>query len=94
MTLGKSATKRKSKTLYSPDEFLSKCIYVREGNLADLKLKNGLFMDISGPKLGATLIMYKNGLIFPLCSSLTLRRPQMSLDSRYCQEDMKNLKRE
>ena len=51
-------------------------------------------MDISGPKLGATLIMYKNGLIFPLCSSLTLRRPQMSLDSTYCQEDMKNWKRE
>ena len=66
----------------------------RQGNLADLKLKNGLFKHIGGPRLGATLVINKNGLIFPVCSSLTLRRPQMSLDSRYCQEDMKNLKRE
>ena len=55
---------------------------LREGNLADLKLKNGLFKHISGPRLGAKLIMNKNGLIFPMCSSMTLRRPQMSLDSR------------
>ena len=61
-------------------------IFIREGNLADPKLKNGLFKHISGPRLGAKLIMNKNGLIFPMCSSMTLRRPQMSLDSRYCQE--------
>ena len=46
---------------------------------ADLKLKNGLFKHISGPRLGEKLIMNKNGLIFPMCSLLTLRRPQMSL---------------
>ena len=66
----------------------------RLGNLADLKLKSGLFKHISGPRLGAKLIMNKNGLLFPMCSSMTLRRPQTSLDSRYLQEDMKNLKRE
>ena len=63
-------------------------------HLTDLKSKNGLFTNISGPKLGATLIMNKNGLLFRMCSYVTLRRTQMSLDSRYFQEDMKNLKRE
>ena len=66
----------------------------RQGNLAGLKLKSGLFKHISGPRLGANLIMNKNSLLFPMCSCMTLRRPQMSLDSRYFQEDMKNLKRE
>ena len=66
----------------------------RLGNLAGLKLKSGLFKRISGHRLGAKLIMNKNGLIFLMCSSMTLRRPQISLDSRYFQEDMKNLKRE
>jgi hypothetical protein len=69
-------------------------VKIREGNLADLKLKNGHFKHITGPRLGAKLIMNKNGLLFTMCSYVTLRRPQMSLDSRYCQEDMKNLKRE
>jgi hypothetical protein len=68
--------------------------YIRLGNLADLKLKSGLFKHICGPRLGAKLIMNKNGLLFQMCSSMTLRRPQTSLDSRYFQEDMKNLKRE
>ena len=66
----------------------------RQGNLADLKSKSGLFKHISGPRLGAKLIMNKSGLLFTMCSYVTLRRPQMSLDSRYFQEDMKNLKRE
>ena len=69
-------------------------IDIRHGNLAGLKLKNGLFKHISGPRLGATLIMNKNGLLFLICSSMTLRRPQTSLDSIYFQEDMKNLKKE
>ena len=40
----------------------------------DLKFKNGLFFHISGPRLGATLIMNKNGLLFSICSSMTLRK--------------------
>ena len=70
------------------------CVEIREGILAELKLKNGLFKHIGGPRLGATLVKNKSGLIFTMYSSLTLRRPQMCLDSIYCQEDMKNLKRE
>ena len=66
----------------------------REGILEGLKFKSGLFKHISGPRLGATLIMNKNGLLFLICSSMTLRRPQTSLDSIYFQEDMKNLKKE
>ena len=58
-------------------------VFSRQGNLADLKLKSGLFKHISGPRLGTKLIMNKNGLLFTMCSSMTLRRPQTSLDSRY-----------
>ena len=46
----------------------------RCGKLADLKLKSGLFKHISGPRLGARLVMNKNGLIIPMCSSMTLRK--------------------
>ena len=73
---------------------VSELLNIRQGNLADLKSKSGLFKHISGPRLGAKLIMNKNGLLFTMCSYVTLPRPQMSLDSRYFQEDMKNLKRE
>ena len=73
---------------------LANTVYSRCGKLADLKLKSGLFKHISGPRLGAKLIMNKNGLLFTMCGSMTPRRPQMSLDSRYFQEDMKNLKKE
>ena len=47
---------------------------VRQSNLADLKLKSGLFKHISGPRLGVKLVMNKNGLIIPMCSSMTLRK--------------------
>ena len=45
---------------------------VRLGNLANLKLYIDLFIDISGPRLCATLIMNKNGLLFPM--TMTLRK--------------------
>ena len=76
--------------------FIPRLVYIhtREGILEGLKFKSGLFKHISGPRLGATLIMNKNGLLFLICSSMTLRRPQISLDSIYFQEDIKNLKKE
>ena len=77
------------KTIMNQNQYMivtqvSFILSVFNGNLADLKLKN-----IIGPRLGAKLIVNKNGLIFPMCSSMTLRRPQMALDSRYCQEEKK-----
>ena len=47
----------------------------RQDILADQILQFSLFKHISGPRLCASLVMNKNGLLFPICSSMTLRRP-------------------
>ena len=61
---------------------LSIGLLVRLCNLEDLKLYIDIFNDIGVPRLGTWLIMNKNGLLFPMCSSMTWHRPQTSLDSR------------
>ena len=59
-------------------------IYSRLWNLnLNLILYGDLFIDMVVPDyLGAKLIMNRNDLFFPMCTSMTLRRPQKSLDSR------------
>jgi hypothetical protein len=51
------------------------CILIRLCNLEDLKLYIDIFNDIGVPRLGTWLIMNKNGLLFPMCSSMTWHRP-------------------
>ena len=36
-----------------------------------------LSIDIGGPRLGAKLIMNKNDLLFPMCSSMTAQTPNI-----------------
>ena len=49
-------------------------MYCRQGILAELILWFDFFIDISGPKLCAKLIINKNDLLFSICSFMTLRK--------------------
>ena len=55
---------------------------IRQGNYEDLILHIDFFIGIAVPRLGTKLVMNKNGLLFPMCCSMTKHRHKTSLDSR------------